>query len=612
MSRYRFSGRLGGYICDDCMEPWARVTVLLYRHSDDQNVDDLVGANPKTTFVVLSDDQVKQKQPRLIATTETDDEGNFTFNLNDDEHQYHGEAFEVDVRIASIPGADPDAEARPVQFTITSLQPDWQEEDNLLVAPFWDYCLSARYWCHVLGLFGLWVICGRFVTCKGKYPLPGATIRAFDADWLQDDPLGQAVTDSNGHFRIYYTSAQFKKTPFSPLINVELTHGPDVYFTAEFGGNLVLEEKQADGRKPGRENVPRCFCVELCTPELVPPDADEIPHWERVEIFEVDTDFSPEGYTLPNSLVMSDCIDLHGNMPLTNVGNGKALKYRFLIGEWGWPGGVEDPAVMPSVPPAITDLTPIKTLCNSTVGYIYYTDANGDSRSAPVIIKTADLDGDGCITLLGRPVEVDMHDGTTANVAITTGNFVGAYLLMTINSHVITPPPTDILDYLSLAAAGTPVPVAQQAPIRRYRLRFQVFDFDETVDNVTNNKTLNALVIDNSPVKYALHLTELASDLCNPITGQVHILYTIDHPHLSYFNVTIHNNGGVVHNAPPLPNGTFSGNFFFRGGASGPAGFAVNVAGDPVCAYAVKLSWQTRHYHSGRGAARSTQILYCK
>ena len=355
-----------------------------------------------------------------------------------------------------------------------------------------------------------------------------------------------------------------------------------------------------------------CVCVELCTPDVVPPLADEIPHWERVEEFEVDTDFSTEGYAGSASYVMHDCVDLHGNMPLTNVANGKALKYRFLIGAWTWPGGTEDPTAMPSQMPTDDDLTPVTSLCDTKVGYLYYADANGDLSSAPVTIKSSDLDGDGCITLLGFTVQVDMHDGTTAPQTVTESNFVGNYLLMRMNSHMVTPAPYDVLDYLGLAAAGDAVATADRAPIRRFKLRFQVFDFDAAVNKTTSNKTLDALVIDNSPVKYTINLTELAADLCNTITNNVHILYTIDHPHLSHFTVTIENNSGVVHDAPPLPNGQFAGNYFFRGDESGAAGVPVIVTSDPVCAYAVKLAWKTRHYHSNRGDSRHTQILYCK
>ena len=95
-------------------------------------------------------------------------------------------------------------------------------------------------------------------------PIAGATVRAFDADWLQDDSLGTVVTDAEGRFRIDYTSADFRVTPFSPIIDVECMHGPDVYFTVELGGLNILNETQADGRAHGRENVGHCLYVELC------------------------------------------------------------------------------------------------------------------------------------------------------------------------------------------------------------------------------------------------------------------------------------------------------------------------------------------------------------
>jgi len=611
MANYVFSGKLRAYICRECLDVLANVQVLLYRNRDDQDVNNLASAAPKDTFAILSEEEVRAKEKFLMAETRTDQNGDFTFHLDSEKNQYKGEAFEVDVRLKTVPGRDPEAKPITVQFSITTLAPDWEEKGNDLVAPFWDYTLSARYWCLVYAYYDVWVICGKFVTCKGRAPLPGAIIRAFDADWIQHDALGEDTTDFNGRFRIYYTSSDFKKTPLSPFVNFEWVGGPDLFFQAEFGGSIVLNEPSSAGRQPGRENVGRCVCIELCTDEIVPPDADEIPHWERVEAFEVDTDFGVEGYTVGSSLVMHDCVDLHGNMPLVNVANNKALKYRFLIGAWTWPGA-EDPAVMPNIPPADSDLVAVKSICSSKVGYVYYTDANGDARSAPVIVTSGDMDGDGCITLLGMTVTVDMHDGTTAPVAITESNFVGAYLLMSMNSHAHTPAPYDVLDNLGLAAAGTTVPTSDRAPIRRFKLRFQVYDFDQAVNNAASNKTLDALVIDNSPVKYALNLTELASDLCNKVTSDIHLLYTIDHPHLSYFNVTVENNGGIVHPAPPLPNDAFGGNFFFRGGQSGTAGVAVNVSADPVCAYAVKLNWKTRHYQGSRGAARSTQILYCK
>lgn len=610
MTNYIFKGKLSAYICKECLDVLADIHVRLYRHRKDQDVSSLVAVEPKHTFAILSDDDVKGKAQNLIAETSTDQNGEFTFRLDSKKENYSGEAFEVDVQMTSVPGCKPDSKPIPLQFTITSLKPDWTEQKNSMVASYWDYKIPVRYWCHLIAYYDVWVICGRFVTCEGKQPLPGAIIRAFDADWLQHDHLGEATTDFNGHFRIYYTSADFKRTPFSPWINIEMTGGPDLFFQAELGGNIVLNENSSAGRKPGRENVGHCACVEICAPNIVPPDQDEIPHWERVEEFEVDTDFSPEGYAGTESLVMHDCIDLHGNMPLVNIANGKALKYRFLIGEWTWPGG-EDFAVIPSNPPADANLVPVTSICRSTVGYIYYADANGVPRSTPVIIKSADLDGDGCVTLLGKTVNVDMYDGTTEDKTVTEDNFVGAYLLMKLNSITYTPAPYDAVTNLGRAEAGKAVPDTGRAPIRRFKLRFQVYDYDQTVNKFSNNKTLDALVINNSPVKYALNLTELEGNLCNTITDDVHILYTIDHPHLKYFKVKIENNSGVVHNAPPLPNSTFVGNLFFRGAESGTDGFPVSVSDDLPCAYVVKLYWQTRHYHSNRGYHAHAQVLYC-
>ena len=250
---YRFEGKLHAFICKECRQALAGTTVRLYRHQADQDVEVLVAAHPKETFTILENTDVEAKSDLLIAEASTNEQGEFTFDLNEEKHDYHGEAFEIDVRLASIPESGIESGREPVQFTITSLQPEWTEGDKkgYFVAEPWDYTISARLWCHLLAHFGIWVICGRFVTCEGKSPLPGATVRAFDTDWIQDDPLGEDLTDGNGRFRIYYTSAQFKKTPFSPLINYEVESGPDVYFQVEFGGDIVLDEDRSVGRTPG-------------------------------------------------------------------------------------------------------------------------------------------------------------------------------------------------------------------------------------------------------------------------------------------------------------------------------------------------------------------------
>lgn len=629
---YMFRGRLCGLICAECPEPFADVLVRIYRTRDPQTVTALAVANPKETFAILTEAQVADKASALIAETRTDEEGNFTFELGDRE-QYNGEAFEVDVYCGTVPRLKPRPRPpTPLQFSITTLQPRWRQIENNFLA-VWDFCLSSRFWCLVRSLFGAWTICGRLRTCAlPQTAIAGATVRAFDADWWQDDPLGSAVTDATGRFRIDYITEDFQTTPFSPIINVEFASGPDVYFTVELGGINVLNETQADGRKPGRENVSNCFCVELCSDQVQPPDVEHIPHWQQVEVFDIhpfpsSSGFSSEGYAggSANSFVFGGGVTLKGNCPLRNAAAPtNALEYRFLLGEWTWPGGNDDPSTLPTVAPA--SMTPVTQIASTHVGYVFYTNGLGYPDSAKVIVGPGDLVADGWIRIDNKAVTVDMRDGSTSvvNVDGTPGssNFLRTFDLFVLNSPAITSAhPAKLPGGLPIVDAGRSLIAAEREPVRRYRLTFEVRDGDDPTHPMIVTDTLDSIVLDNSPVAVALDLEELRTNACNPVSaGTVHILYTIDHPHLRFYNLGISNNNGGVHPPPPLPQGNFTpppptSNFLFRGAAGGPhlpgnnGGFPVDVSADPPCAYRVALSWQTRHYQS---FPTSTDRLYCK
>ena len=296
--------------------------------------------------------------------------------------------------------------AKPVQFSITTLQPAWRQTEDGFVAA-WEYCLPSRIWCWILALFGVWTICGHLTTCEEGWPIPGATVTAYDADWLQDDPLGSGTTDFSGHFLIYYTRDDFEKTPLTPWgINIEWVGGPDVYFKAELGGTTILQETQADGRVPGRENAGPCLCVELCSDEVVgrsghgaalaagrgvrhPSDARHVRRGvprrgvrrHRVQAY-----------------VFGGAVTLKGNCPLKNIATGNPLEYRFRIGEWTWSPPGDDPATLPSVAPA--SLVPVTQIAPTHVGYVFYTDGNGMPQSEKVIVDATD-DADGWIQLRG-------------------------------------------------------------------------------------------------------------------------------------------------------------------------------------------------------------------
>ena len=150
------------------------------------------------------------------------------------------------------------------------------------------------------GRFGAWVTCGYVYDCRTKplTPVPGVKVIAFDRDWLQDDELGSAFTDSNGRFRIDYLISDFEKTPFSPLINIECTPGPDVYFRIEaYDGTVLLDEPSSRGRDSDRENVGPCFCVRLCVEEPV-GNPGEYPYFTHVGDFNIASDIdSTSGLT---------------------------------------------------------------------------------------------------------------------------------------------------------------------------------------------------------------------------------------------------------------------------------------------------------------------------
>jgi hypothetical protein len=628
---YILKGRLCGHICGECFEPLSQVKVRLYRSRREQDVTALAVANPKGTFAILSDDDVRAKQESLIAEFETDDQGNFSAELGENQG-YTGGAFEVDIYCGTVPRRIPTPRPpKPLQFTITTIQPAWRRAEQAAVAA-WEYCIPYRFWCGVRARFDAWTICGRLVTCKERVPIPGATVKAFDVDWLQDDELGSGTTDASGHFRIDYTTAAFQKTIFSPTINVELTGGPDLYFRAELGGQPILEEAPSVGRTPARENVGHCFCVELCTDKIVPPGPNETPHWQSVWDFPIHpaapsaaSTFATEGYAAgaANSLVFSGSIPLRGNCPLRNVAApANALKYRFLIGEWttlGSPDG--DPTVIPATAPGA--LMPVTQIFDTLVGYIFYTNGLGLSDSAPVIVNNADIfsdaDGAGWIKLDGKAVTVDMRDGTTAVRNVSNANFLRTFDLINLNSPAVTSVhPIRMPGGLPKINAGSSLTTAQQEPIRRYQIGFEVRD--SVTHAVVATDALSSIVIDNTAVIVALDLEELRTNACNPVSNSVHILYTIDHPHLRSFGLSISNNIGPVHPPPALPTGAFvppppTANFLFRGDAGGPhngtntGGFPVNVVGDKPCAYRVTLSWQTRIYND---PPHSTEILYCK
>lgn len=359
--RYVFTGRLCGYICPDCPEALSEVTVRLYRSREAQDVTALAAARPVETLAILGEAEVEEKSSSLLAETQTDADGRFSFELGE-KQKYEGGAFELDVFCTTVPHRkESRREPKSLQFSVTTLHPSWrgaaeQEESRWA----WEYCIPNRFWCAVRGRFGAWTICGKVSDCASGVPVSGVLVHAFDADWIQPDELGSALTDAAGKFRIDYLRSDFEKTPLSPLINFELVGGPDLYFTAESGTTTVLNEPSSRGRQPDRENAGPCSCVELCIEAPTPPYDN--PWFTHIGDFHIYADIDAgsgaintafAGHAGPGWGFFSG-MKLKGFCPKTSpVGSPDPMRYRFLYEHPSNPGAhvpiTGDPLVVPVV-----------------------------------------------------------------------------------------------------------------------------------------------------------------------------------------------------------------------------------------------------------------------
>ncbi|WP_271784313.1 hypothetical protein [Aquimarina algiphila] len=325
-------GNLAGELCKDCKEPLFGSIVRFYRVENfDLSIITNVAADPKNTLQILDEKQIKAKAKLLIAEAEIDEQGNYKTELKGKYEQYDGPLM-IDVvtkRVFNQKSKDRD----PIQFNITTLQPRWRQINDDIVF-YWKYCINQRFWCRMRELFDAWVICGRLLNCNNdQIPLPGVKVIAMDDDWFQDDELGSAITDSTGHFRIDYTSNDFKQTFLSPLINVEtpfppFNSGPDVYFELEFDGTPIVFEKPSDKRN----NVGPCLCVTLCFEgEIIIPEIS-IPatftHFGKAKYIHIQDDIdSITGKTNPGDFAFYSTINLVGS--LSKKLNGQPMEYMF-------------------------------------------------------------------------------------------------------------------------------------------------------------------------------------------------------------------------------------------------------------------------------------------
>jgi hypothetical protein len=461
----------------------------------------------------------------------------------------------------------------------------------------WRYCIPSRYWCAVRARFGAWMICGRVVTCEGGEPIAGVIVSAFDADWLQDDALGSATTDGSGRFRIDYVSADFKKTPF-PGIAIELTPGPDLYFTITTGGgDVLLAEHQIDGRTPGRENVGHCFCVELC---LEQPPTVAHAWFTHVGDFDIYADINgaSDGKTLHAAPlgfgshggpgygfydgVSGFGLKLVGDCPTNHPGGGEPMRYRFLTGA---PGA------------AVAALTPITAGQISTVQVgtraIPWIDPIGNPTTAFQSICVAPSVPAGA-TPAGPPppppavyapvppeyLVPDANGWVTVDPSANLHGFSGP--LMRFVSSTVVPGG-------AAPGSGAGNPPADPKNGSLLQVVFQAEPVSgPTALSPTLSNGLDRILINNWSAVNQLDIGEFLGSpesCCTPLTTSLHILYSADHELMRQWAVTTGSCASIGTLTTPLPSGTVA-----RGAAGTVFEDISNPADWPSCSYRLYLS----------------------
>jgi hypothetical protein len=598
---YIFRGSLCGYLCSDCSEPLYGIKVRIYRIDKEQDATVMAAASADQTFRQLKNEEIESKSNRLVAETTTDEKGDFTFTFSG-EKDYDGKAFEIDIWC-------PTGYRKPIpprgdegfQFHITTLQPFWKErrgEEAQTLSYYWKYCVPSRWWCRILALLDLWVICGQVTDCENGIAISGVKVLAFDADWLQHDPLGSAMTNSGGHFTIYYSRADFEKTIFS-WISLEWVSGPDLYFRVETNsGAELLQEDPSAGRARGRQNVGNCFCVKLCVDMdgQTPDGPQPIPAFFRIGGVNYQTGMRSapfqDGLTNSNYAFYSN---LRLNGILSRKLSGQPMEYCFeYTQDYNGAGQpINWQRVLPSqigqtfigeiekavlvIPPLPDD--PYYDYSNTTDCYVSNVPIAGAFTTAP--------NAQGWILV---PQNAD-DPGNLAGVGLFVSN--GNQILLNSNSLMPFPPIdlTGLLAGLDTTSTGKPLAKDEVFALRML-VRQQGNDATKTQAGVCRR-----IAIDNTLYDGMIHhpqwnkqgpkiesgvcmvdIKQLLMAGCAKITTQADILYSVAHPNLGNIILDITGPAGteVLGPIPVSPNSFGKITKVF--GAS-----------DPLCAYIVKL-----------------------
>lgn len=593
---FTLRGVLTASVCEDCVISLADATVRVYATVPGQGVTARAAADPRHTFRLFHHANAEHRAAlatahgELLGEAVIGADGSYAVELA---ASYGGDAVDVDVYCGTLAGHVP---PHPVQVTLTTLQPTWRTVDAAVaeagagagaaagagagahVAAF-DCAMPPRLSCALLNWLGLWVICGQVTVCDSDQVVEGATVYAFDRDWLQDDALGSDVTGPGGSFQILYTVADFSRTPFSPQINFELFPGPDLYFRIEGpGGVVLLSEPPSMGRTPGRQNVGPCFCADLCVPEA-PPQTEPIPDFRYIGgldyVVDVSSDPAGSGRTLADNRAFFSGLRLSG--PIGTTLGGQPLEYRFEV--QANPNAITPGPWNPVLPNQIlpTMIGTSEKLVGATLE-VSSVVVNGTASPTEIAVTPA---ADGWIAM---PQQGNL----------SAGLFTPNLNMIVLDTRTITGwPPIDV----GAIMAGTSLPSTDLAVDQQFGIRLRVRKAGQMTD--TDGGTCHTLAIDNTlynnvnkggswvPSKVSgqldvtsVNVQELIGSGCGGVTNSLTVLVTAAHPNLGPVSLSMAGGGTTwTFTLPPATPGQIAG--------AATNGFAVSAL--PTCAYVVTL-----------------------
>jgi|GEM_PF-275519 len=574
MQKHVIKGNLKGFLCKDCSEPVFPAKVQLYLPWQEKQVLANVVADTKETFRLVSEKEAKQREKLLLAQTETDAEGNFRIEVDS---KHAGSAFDIDFKCANVPRVllggikgEPRPPQPPQQFHLTTFAPRWgmqkqagnqQEAAEMLFK--WEYVIPARWWCYIRGhFFDTWTICGQLRNCQTGQPIARATVEAWDADLISDDLLGSATTDVNGHFRIDYNSADFRRNAFPLNLETDpgipfFSSGPDVYFKATLGGVTLLNE----GKANRRNNVGYCLCVDLCTEaNILENITDTFPSiWASIgDAFLVGWSGGPRhfdaaGYAGREKYVLSQTITFKGQSAIYSA-SGNPVEYRFLVSKSTTPNGsgiapsfspeeCVKPADESFVPSVIGTLSPKDITLGNSVLVLNDSEDFTDANEGWFSLRNA-------LERTCRANSINLED----YIWIPNSSLMSFDTEKLIPSHNIAG--------LSINA-GEPFPEEQKIPIEKIAIRFEAREvIDAASDNYAtlpySGQTLNSVIVCNTLKPFIrLEVEDLSSNPCAPVSGDIYGLYTLYHPYLASFSIQLSSADNSIvrqlHQPPILP-----------------------------------------------------------